>query len=118
MSGVQSGFSGRTEQRTGFDKSGHHESRPTSTARNAQEPDEGPLLDQSKLSSYWKLEELVTDKQETTRNEVSQTFGTAAVQSQGNQNNQGLEVNGYRQYNIKHIQITHDHDKAQGTQDI
>ena len=31
-----------------------------------------------------------------------------------NQQSPGLEVSGYRQYNIKHIQITHDQDSATG----
>jgi len=115
MSGAQSGLSGVTEQRTGYDKSAQDKSRRTSTARNAQELDEGLAEDninqfQSKLSSYWKLDELITDKQETTRNEVSQKqlqlqLGASAVQSpapngilvtQENQNSQGLEVSGYR----------------------
>lgn len=96
MSGAQSGLSGITEQRTGFDKSAKDKSGRTSTARNVQELDEGLAPDQSKLSSYWKLEELIADKQETARNEGSQTFGAAAVQSHENKNGQGQEASGYR----------------------
>ena len=88
MSGPQSGLSGVTAQRPGFEGSARrdmqYDSRLTSTARNAQELDEGPAHDQSKLSSYWKLEELVTDKQATARNDVSQTLGASAVPSQEN----------------------------------
>ena len=84
VSGPQSGLSGATGQRLGLERSAQYDSRLTSTARNAQELDEGPAHDQSKLSSYWKLEELVTDKQATARNDVSQTLGASAVPSQEN----------------------------------
>lgn len=64
---------------------------------------------------------MIADKQETTRNEdiceVGKAFGVSAVKSQESQHGSGLEVSGYRSYNIKHIQITHEHERTNGNQE-